>query len=312
MELIDGVSLAQRLKEVGRFSPEAALPIVTGMAAALDAAHRAGVVHRDFKTDNVMLATDQRGGDRIIVTDFGLARNTAPGTHDSVAGRGLEGTLAYMAPEQLEGRSARQPADIYALGLVIYEMLTGELPFAPVANGAWLAAAWRRAVEPIPPVSSLVPGIDRRWTNAVDHCLQRQVENRPTSASEVVRALTGEATPAPVPARPVSVRSEDPPATQVVRAVARPARRGWPAALIGGAAVAGILIAAAAGTRRHRSHATAATMPPAAVTATVVLSAPGGDCRAAAGRTCRRGAGTARGARIASRRAPPDCPAAGT
>src|SRR6185312_1859301 len=212
MELIPGVSLAQRLKERGRFSPEAALPIVTGMAAALAAAHRAGVVHRDFKPDNVMLASGGADGERVVVTDFGLARNNVPTTHDSVQGRGLEGTLAYMAPEQLEGHSARQPADIYALGLVMYEMLTGQLPFAPAPDGAWLAAAWRRAVEPIPPVRTLVPGIDALWNDAIERCLQRDVARRTASAEDVVRALAGEPT-GDVPSNPGRV--EDPPAAEV-------------------------------------------------------------------------------------------------
>src|SRR6185312_4176164 len=226
-------------------SPEAALPIVTGMAAALTAAHRAGVVHRDFKPDNVMLATGGPDGERIVVTDFGLARNNVPTTHDSVQGRGLEGTLAYMAPEQLEGHSARQPADIYALGLVMYEMLTGQLPFAPAADGGWLAAAWRRAVEPIPPVRTIVPGIDARWSDAVERCLQRDVARRTGSADEVVRAVAGEPT-GDVPSNPG--RIEDPPAAEAVPA--RAPRRIWPSVVIAGVGAAAVLIAAMASHRR--------------------------------------------------------------
>ena len=235
MELLTGLSLAQRLSEQGRFSTEAALPIVRGMAAALSAAHRAGVVHRDFKSDNVMLASEPEG-ERIVVTDFGLARHTATATLDSQEARGLEGTLAYMSPEQLQGQSARQPADIYALGLVMYEMLTGELPCAPKPGGNWLPAAWRRAVEPVPPVRSLVPEIDARWNDVIARCLQREIERRPASADEVVRALVAEASDAP-PA-PTSVASpaatvaptEQAPAAELTPSPA--VRRAWPARLV--------------------------------------------------------------------------------
>ncbi len=271
MELLTGVSLAQRLGEQGRFSPEAALPIVKGMAAALSAAHRAGVVHRDFKSDNVMLATEPEG-ERIVVTDFGLARHTATATLESQEARGLEGTLAYMSPEQLQGQSARQPADIYALGLVMYEMLTGELPCAPKPGGHWLPAAWRRAVEPVPPVRSLVPEIDARWNDVIARCLQREIELRPVSADDVVSALVAEvsvappapaAVAAPAPASAASTEQGPPPADQGRPTEQAPAaelapspavRRAWPARRWTAAAavgVAGVLVAALVFNRRE-------------------------------------------------------------
>ena len=277
MELLTGLSLAQRLSEQGRFSTEAALPIVMGMAAALGAAHRAGVVHRDFKSDNVMLASEP-DGERIVVTDFGLARHTATATLDSQEARGLEGTLAYMSPEQLQGQSARQPADIYALGLVMYEMLTGELPCAPKPGGNWLPAAWRRAVEPVPPVRSLVPEIDARWNDVIARCLQREIERRPASADEVVRALVAEASDAPpAPTSVASPAATVAPTEQAPTAELTPSpavRRAWPARRWKAAAAIGVAAAlvAAVAINRHAPPRAAAADRPAPQSATA--SAP--------------------------------------
>ena len=184
MELIAGVSLAQRLHAEGRFSPEAALPVVKAMAAAIGAAHAAGVVHRDFKSDNVMLATGGGQGPRVVVMDFGLARGTWLSTHDSIEGRGLAGTLAYMAPEQLHGKRVGPAADIYALGVVMYEMLTGQLPFVPPPGEAGIAWALWRLSEPAPEVRSVVPDVDARWNDLVARCLEREIDRRPASADE--------------------------------------------------------------------------------------------------------------------------------
>ncbi len=261
MELLTGVSLGQRLGEKGRFSPEEALPIVTGMAAALSAAHRAGVVHRDFKSDNVMLAAEP-DGERVVVTDFGLARHTATATQDSAEARGLEGTLAYMSPEQLQGQSARQPADIYALGLVMYEMLTGELPCAPKPGGNWLPAAWRRAVEPVPPVRSLVPEIDARWNDVIARCLQKEIELRPASADEVVRALTAEVSDAPPTPSPASAApTEQAPAAELAPSPA--VRRAWPWKTAAAVGLAGVVAAAIVFTRPSPPRAAVAVQPAA-------------------------------------------------
>src|SRR5450631_52772 len=265
MELLTGVSLAQRLSERGRLSPEEALPIVIGMAAALSAAHRAGVVHRDFKSDNVMLASGP-DGERIVVTDFGLARNSSPATHDSLEARGMEGTLAYMSPEQLQGQSARQPADIYALGLVMYEMLTGALPCAPKPGGNWLPAAWRRAVEPVPPVRSLVPEIDARWNDVIALCLQREIDHRPASADDVVRALVAEGRDEQAAPASVAPTEEAPPAELTPLPARSPApspagRRAWPWKTAAAVGFAVVLVAAVGINRRAPPRAAVAVQP---------------------------------------------------
>jgi len=258
MELIHGVSLAQRVKDQGRFTPEAAWPLVKAMAGALAAAHRADVVHRDFKTDNVMLAPDGPDRERVVVMDFGLARNTSLQTNDSTQGRGLEGTLAYMAPEQLEGQSARQAADIYALGLVMYEMLTGQLPFAPPSGGPWLRAAWRRVVEPIPPVRSVVPEIDPRWNDVIQRCLEKEIERRPATADDVVLALLGE----PLPALPAPAPAPAPVVESVTAPV--PVRPRWPWAVAAAIGVVAVLVVVTA-VRRRPAPPAAASVPSAPV-----------------------------------------------
>ena len=266
MELIAGVSLAQRLHDEGPFSPQAALPIVRAMAAAIGAAHRAGVVHRDFKCENVMLASGGHDGDgdgvRVVVMDFGLARGTSLSTHDSLEGRGLAGTLAYMAPEQLDGQRAGQPADIYALGVVIYEMLTGQLPFMPPPGESGLAAVLNRLSEPAPPVRALIPDIDARWNDVVARCLERDVARRLASADEVARALADEVSvDLPAPSSPGR-----PPAPVAAAAPSHPRRPRLRAGLIA-VGVGGVLAVVAA--IQHRSP------PPAGTTvAPAVASSP--------------------------------------
>src|SRR5208283_4652712 len=133
MELLRGETLSERIRRAGRFTAEEALPLIEQIASGLEAAHRAGVVHRDLKPGNVILVPD-RDKDQIrsVITDFGLALRTGVDVNKSVdltATQGVFGTPAYMAPEQIEGNEVTKLADIYALGLIIYEMVTGEHAF---------------------------------------------------------------------------------------------------------------------------------------------------------------------------------------
>jgi serine/threonine protein kinase len=191
MELIDGISLGQQLREQGPLTAEAAYPIVEAMVAALGAAHKAGIIHRDFKSDNVMVAPPFHPGNppRVVVMDFGLARASVPGlpsistTFDS---RSLVGTLAYMAPEQVQGKQVTTQTDIYALGVTMYEMTTGELPF--VAESAIEAASLRLGVDPRAP-SEIARGLDPRLEAVILKCLAREPEQRFTAVEEVAAAL---------------------------------------------------------------------------------------------------------------------------
>ena len=198
MELLEGETLSERLRRHGRMTTTDALPLVRQMAEGLAAAHDSGVIHRDFKPSNVILVAsdDAASPTRAVVTDFGLARGTGPtssgttvsgeSTESSITDGGLAGTLAYMAPEQITGGDLTPATDIYALGLVMYEMVTGRRPFATRASRE---GAIRSLSELIPPPCSLVSGLDRRWEAAILRCLEVDPGLRFPSARAMVREL---------------------------------------------------------------------------------------------------------------------------
>ncbi|MFP5287376.1 MAG: protein kinase domain-containing protein, partial [Thermoanaerobaculia bacterium] len=193
MELLRGETLAERLARTGRLSTAEALPIVRQIAAALDAAHAVGIVHRDLKTANVFLVSSP-AGDRAVVTDFGLAWSDDPSASPSLTHAGeLLGSPAYMAPEQVRGDASSPATDVYALGVVLYEMITGELPF--LGESAF-STALKRLQEPPPPPRSRVPGLDPAWDRAILRCLERKPEDRFARAGDAARALEpGERSP---------------------------------------------------------------------------------------------------------------------
>jgi serine/threonine protein kinase len=190
MEFLSGQTLSERLA-AGPMTTAEALPLITQLAEALGAAHRAGVIHRDFKSGNIML-TSQRDGIRAVVMDFGLARtfrDSSIHTEETVTETGgFAGTPEYMAPEQLTGGRLSPSTDIYALGIVIYEMISGRRPFA---GRTPLDGAIQRLHQPPPTPRELVPDLDPRWEAAILRCLGRRPEDRFQSASELVIALSG-------------------------------------------------------------------------------------------------------------------------
>ncbi len=238
LERVPGISLGERVRTKGRLSADDALPIARAIVAGLGAAHRAGVVHRDLKSDNVMLAPDEQGGERPVVMDFGLARGAsrAPDLH-STDGPMMAGTLAYMAPEQLEGKTIGPTTDIYALGIVMFEMLTGELPFK---GEPAMARAWRRVTQPAPSVGALVPEVGSWLQRLVAACLERDPALRPPSVQDVERMLRGPDSVDHAPSPP------QPPEAALFARRARMAVAG--AALLGGAAGGVWLVA-------HSTHA---------------------------------------------------------
>jgi tetratricopeptide (TPR) repeat protein len=191
MELLGGETLAERLTRGGPMAPDEALPLVRPMASGLEAAHRAGVVHRDFNSKNVMLVPEG-DGTRVVITDFGLAhaRRGAAGADFTVTSPGMMvGTPAYMAPEQVEGGEVGAAADVYAFGTVLYEMVTGTWPF--VGSTPLSTAAMR--LQKAPPSPRLhTPLLDERWEAAILKCLERQPGDRFASPAAVAAVLEGE------------------------------------------------------------------------------------------------------------------------
>lgn len=204
MEWLEGETLNKRIRDAGRLSTTEAWPLVEQMCAGLGAAHRVGVVHRDFKSSNVMLVKSAAGGSagsgsgagaraetlRAVITDFGLAHAEEHDGGTLTRMGDILGTPAYMAPEQIEGGAITPATDIYALGIVIYEMLTGSLPFAADTP---LATAMKRLKQSAPSPRMHVPELDARWEMVVARCLERDPEQRFANTEEIVRALRGEA-----------------------------------------------------------------------------------------------------------------------
>jgi len=187
MELVAGISLGDHVRKHGRMDGAAASPVARAIVAAIGAAHRANIIHRDLKSDNVMLATDEHGAQRVVVMDFGLARAASSASDmNATDGLALAGTLLYMAPEQLEGGPVSPVTDIYALGVVMYEMLTGRLPFRGEPAEA---AAWRRVTQPAPPLDHVALRLDPRWRQIVAACLERDPTRRPRAAEQVAQLL---------------------------------------------------------------------------------------------------------------------------
>ena len=193
MEFLEGVTLSQKIVRDGPLPESEARCIALQLCQALEAAHKAGVVHRDFKSGNVMVSTAQDGSPWAVVTDFGLATSIVLPEAETVTGGltrpgAIMGTPLYMAPEQLEGGVATPATDLYALGIVLYEMLTGRTPFA---SGTPIVAAMARLKHRPDPPSSLVPGVSRLWDQVISRCLQYDATQRPHSADEVAAMLSG-------------------------------------------------------------------------------------------------------------------------
>ncbi len=179
MEYVDGEDLASLLRRIGRLPPDKALDIARQLCAGLAAAHGKGVLHRDLKPANIML--DGRG--QVVITDFGLA-----GLADDIRGNEIRsGTPAYMAPEQLAGKEVSPRSDIYALGLVLYEVFTGKRAFAEKLVGAAHGHGDRTPSRP----SSVVKDVDPIVERVILRCLEAEPTARPATALAVAAAMPG-------------------------------------------------------------------------------------------------------------------------
>jgi serine/threonine-protein kinase len=180
MEYVPGTDLGRLLRDHGRVAPAAAVDIAEQVCAALTAAHHAGVVHRDIKPSNVIVSAEGR----VKVTDFGIARSRGEATLTE-AGT-VMGTAAYIPPEQAQGRSATPASDLYSLGILLYQMLTGELPFS---GDTPIAIALRHLDEPVPPPSAKVRGLPAALDEVVFRATAKAPEDRYPDAEAMARAL---------------------------------------------------------------------------------------------------------------------------
>jgi TolB-like protein/tetratricopeptide (TPR) repeat protein len=249
MPFIDGESLRARLAREGELPVNEAVRILRHVAAALSYAHKHGVVHRDIKPDNVMLADEFA-----LVTDFGVAKalsaSAATSSSGGLTSLGLAlGTPAYMAPEQaVADPGVDHRADIYSWGVMAYEMLTGWPPFSGMSAQATLAA---QAIQKPEPIQAKRPGLPPILSDLVMRALEKRPADRPQTASELLQALDM-----------VATSSGGTQATTVLPRAPRISRRPL---IIGGLAVAAVVIAFFAWTR---SRATGGQPPPPAAAAT--------------------------------------------
>jgi eukaryotic-like serine/threonine-protein kinase len=180
MEYVPGRTLRDLLTERGRLEPREALDIMTGVLAGLAAAHQAGFCHRDVKPENVLLTTSGV----VKVADFGLARAMAGGAQTK--GGMIIGTAGYLAPEQVSGGLSDARTDVYAAGIMLFELLTGRQPHTGASP---LAVAYKHVNEVVPAPSSLLPGLSPALDALVAMTTSRDPELRPANAGQFQRAI---------------------------------------------------------------------------------------------------------------------------
>jgi serine/threonine protein kinase len=184
MELLRGHTLASQLGQGRRINPKRTITIASQLCDALEAAHAQGIVHRDLKPSNIVILDDPPGRDLIKVLDFGLAKSLIQDSGSVVTNTdALLGTPLYMAPEQIEGKVSDQRADLYSLGCMMYEMLTGRPPFVENAVSAVLARHMHDT-------HAALPGhVPSKLRGLIDKLLAKSVEDRLQTAGEVRRIL---------------------------------------------------------------------------------------------------------------------------
>lgn len=181
MEVIHGETLSSRLCR-GPIELAEAARIAEAVTSALSAAHGAGIVHRDLKSANILL--EAKSG-RVVVTDFGLAWSPSDGPAETAIGSWV-GTASYIAPEQLESDAVTEACDIYSLGVVLYEMVTGRRPFIGLTSEI---VAIARLYEAPPSPRRFAPALPQRWEHAILRCLSRNPQDRFASVDDLMAAL---------------------------------------------------------------------------------------------------------------------------
>jgi serine/threonine-protein kinase len=259
MRYVEGTDLKTLIRGEGPLGPERTISILSQAASALDAAHREGLIHRDVKPGNILLTprTGLNDRDRVYLSDFGLTKRASSDSGITATGQ-FVGTLDYAAPEQFENKPLDARTDVYSLGCVLYECLTGEVPFSRDNEAALVYA---HLMGPPPKVTDHLADLPGALDGVVSKAMAKSPEDRYQSAGELIdaaaNALGIEAVTTATPMKP--------------REVQAPPRRRSPV-LVGGVAVIalallGLFVAMAVANRGTKSPGTIVTNPPAAVLA---------------------------------------------
>lgn len=262
MRLVEGVDLRHLVVRDGALDPAIAAATVGAAAAGLDAAHAAGLIHRDVKPANILVGEGRDAG-RIYITDFGISRSITGGETMTTTGE-LIGTADFMAPEQIAGDPVDHRADVYALGACLYFALTGEAPF-PRDNE--IATLFAHANAPRPRPSAVVPSVPPALDAVVERAMAVAPEDRFQSAGELGSAIEAAlgGTPPPPPASSTAVTKP-----------LRPPRRGIPAMAVGGvlAVLAVLALVVLFGDAGDGDEAPAPDRPAATVAGATALETP--------------------------------------
>jgi beta-lactam-binding protein with PASTA domain len=213
MEYVKGRTLRDVLTERGRLSPPEAVGVLEAMLDALSAAHRIGMIHRDVKPENVLVGDDGS----VKVADFGLARVVDAG-HNTATRGVLMGTVAYVPPELVTTGKADPRSDVYAAGIVLYEMLTGTVPFR---GETALSVAWQHVNADVPPPSEVIGGLPVPLDELTLHATRREPGARPTDAGAFLAELRDVRADLGLPQMAPPPRAEQPQRTQPTIAVPR-------------------------------------------------------------------------------------------
>ena len=221
MRYVSGGDLKALLASSGALSPERTIELLTPVAKALDAAHADGLVHRDVKPANILLQRSSSGEvEHVYLSDFGVMKHTSSISGLTKTGA-LVGTIAYMAPEQIEGGDVSAQTDIYALGCVFYQMVTGRMPYERDSEAA---ALWAHMREDVEPASQARPGLPPGIDDVIDRALAKNPAARYATCQELMRACTAVIS-APVPrqaAAPAAASQAAPPSPPPSPAGERP------------------------------------------------------------------------------------------